>query len=242
MRSNQLKKAIFSVLWCLSSMAFAGDVGMIDELDDTGVQATQGSKSAAQEPSFLSSFVHVDAGYFHRQLQKDSALFCLDTTVAFGGTCTESQSWQHGRKGSLWGMGVGFRYNETFALDFTYWNLDKQSTSQISDSSEQLTLDTWMISALYQAKVKLTSKLYLMPEAGVVYIVNTAKGALASTSVHARSINWRPAMGLAVLIDLGDDLAVDLSGVYVTEAGRSPSRSMRYPGIALLTAGLRYSF
>lgn len=238
---NQFKQILLAVALSVSSLAYAGDVGMIDELDSDVVMVA-GAQQDQASSGFYSSFVHVDGGRFYRQLVDNSGLLCLDADVSYGESCDASQSWTNGKRASLWGVGVGFRYNERFALDFSYWNLDTQKTALTADADETIALDTWMITALYQAQFEVMPQVWLMPQFGVAYVVNTAKGQVAEAGVHSRSINWRPAAGLVFLFKLTDRLAANVSGVYVAAAGRSPTRAMVYPATTLATAGLRYSF
>jgi hypothetical protein len=246
------QKWILALAACMSlgllSTAVASDVGMIGE--DGSESAPQvvlmGEGSSythnAEKSDQSEGFVHVDAGMNFRNVQNDSGLFCLDTTPSsFGTACSSSQSWKHAKSTFAWSVGLGFRYNAAFSLDFAYWGMQKQSANALTTTSH-LSLRTWMVSALYQAQVKLFSDVFLMPQVGVVYITNTARGVNNSATVHARTINWRPAIGLGILWSFAQDFGLNLSGIYIPEAGHSPTMHIRYPSMQLVTLGLRYAF
>lgn len=245
-RIRWMKVATVFAWLFFSASVFAGDVGMIGD-DATATQDASGDlvmvgDGGAANDDRSEGFLHVDAGMVLRNLQNDSGLFCLNaTTSSFGSPCSVLQSFKHGKQTFLWSGGLGFRYNAVFALDFAYWGMEKPST-QVVFGSSYLSLRTWMVSALYQAQLKLFSRVYLMPQVGVVYVSNTASGVNNSTSVHARTVNWRPALGLAVLWSLSSHFALNLSGVYVPESGHSPTMAIRYPSMQLLSLGLRYAF
>ena len=240
----------------LSMQGIASDIGMVGEeapaqtskVPSAGVVAEASSISTNEQENTETTekarnfFVHVDGGVFFRNMQSDSGFFCLDTsTTSFGTACTTTQSWVHGQEGFVWSGGLGFRYNAAFALDFAYWGLQRQSTTAQSSSSN-MALTSWLVSALYQAQVKLFSSIYLMPEVGIVYLVNHGRGLDNGAVLNTTTINWRPAVGLAILAELNSRFALNLSGLYVPGAGHSPALSLTYPSIKIVTLGLRYAF
>lgn len=243
----------------LATCSFASDVGMITDsgsgsdvgmigatdkgtavnrLNQAGEVGLSGADAAAQG----NFFVHVDGGYLFRDVQSNSGLFCLDTTTSsFGTTCATEQSWKRGKRTAIYSAGLGFRYNAAFALDFAYWGARKQSTTALSGTSN-LSLHSWLVTALYQAQMRLFSKIFLMPQVGLAYMSNRVRGINNGVGLTAKTANWRPAVGLGILAELCQYFALNLSGLYVPSAGHSPTLGLTYPSMQMVTLGLRFTF
>ncbi len=254
MKKNLMRTLFGLGLLLLSIQVFANDVGMINEstsVSDSSEsppigllgEASSGSNnSPLQDGDFKNFFIHADGGVLFRDLQNNSELFCLDTSASsFGTPCTSAQSWKQGKRGIVWSTGIGFRYNSAFALDFSYWRLQKQTTTALTSRSN-LGLKTELITGLYQAQLKLFSRIFLMPQVGVVYLHGRTQGANSGNNINTKTVNWRPAVGLGILAELSSHFALNLSGLYVPGAGHSPTLGLIYPSIEMVTLGLRYAF
>ncbi len=245
MNSRWILKSLVFLLFLSSASLFASthqtqaataDVSIIGDDPST----TESSVKAVDDSG--EAFVHLDGGVTFRDIKNDSALFCLDTNgSSYGSGCTNLQSWNRGEVTFTWAAGLGFRYNNYFALDLSYWGLQKQST-QLMSSASHLSLRTWLITGLYQAQIRVFSNVYLVPEAGVVYVTSTVRGENNGVSVYARTINWRPAVGLGVLTEIGRHFALNLTGLYIPQAGHAPTLGIRYPSMQMLVLGVRYAF
>jgi hypothetical protein len=255
-KKNFFGKLLGLGLFLLSTHVFASDVGMIGEsssaVDSSESATVIGSeRESASTPrdyalnegdDFKNFFVHVDSGVLFRDLKNNSGLFCLDTSAStFGTACSSEQSWKNGKQGFVWSSGIGFRYNAAFSLDFAYWGLPKQSTTALTSNSD-LALRGWLITGLYQAQLALFSRVFLMPQVGVAYLYGRSQGINSGNPINAKTVNWRPAVGLGILTELCSNFALNLSGLYVPGAGHSPTFGLRYPSIEMLTLGIRYEF
>ena len=81
-----------------------------------------------------------------------------------------------------------------------------------------------------------------MPQVGIVYLINHGRGLNNGAVLNTTTVNWRPAVGLAILAELNSRFALTLSGLYIPGAGHSPVLSLTYPSIKTVTLGLRYAF
>lgn len=217
------------------------DVGMIDDgAGNTASASDLGSQSASPAASALRDFfLHFNAGSFHRDLKNDSDLNCFDTVDPTAG-CTSSGN-HHGFAASVWGMGLGVRYNAEFALDFSFLSLTGQRLFSTS-TTNGLKLKTWIASAMYQAQIPLGASFYWVPEVGVSRLHHRITGKTVSGPVSDRSVTWRPSLGLILLYQATNRFGVELSGLYIGESGHSPIRRMRIPRVELVTLGLRFAF
>lgn len=228
------------------------DVGMVGEEPAAATSSAQpigyskglfGETPDDTQPTASGSrdfFLHVGAGQFFRNMQKDSGFYCLNGFDT-GEPCASSPSFKDGRGGFVWSAGLGVRYNQYFALNFTYWGLHKQSVRSLNSPSH-LTVNTWLVTALYEAKILLFAKLYVVPSIGVAYEHNKTTGVNSSRTVQATRTNWRPAFGVSLLYDLSDRWAIRLSGVAATAAGNAPTLKIDYPGVMFATFGVAYTF
>ena len=81
-----------------------------------------------------------------------------------------------------------------------------------------------------------------MPEVGFAYVHNRARGFNSGQTVDAKSVTWRPVMGMGFLYKPSERWGVTVSGLYLPQAGHSPVMAAIYPGIAWVVAGVRYYF
>lgn len=220
------------------------DVGMVGEepsaATEDGSTTSEGEQASTQD--FRSFYLELNGGWFFRDLEKDSSLACPSGSYTGGvWSCSGVLQWDHGRSGGVLGLDLGVRYNSVFALELGVWRPQNQQQNVVGTTSYQK-VSTWLASALYRAQAGLGAQWFVTPKVGVVFAYHKITGFANGVSVDAKTRAWRPAIGVGLLKQFSNHMAVSLNALYIAEGGKIPGYLFVYPSIQLLTLGVSYSF
>lgn len=233
-----IKRAhLVTSLLCFTGLAFAG-----------GPTPMETPTATPASPSQI--YVQAQVGYGMRNWQDFDH---FGDIYAASGASVNAPSFTRGNGGLAWGLGLGYQWNQSFALEVNYVSLSNTEwtdtntligrTTNISGS-----IQTWLVNAAIKFSYQLSQNLQAYAKLGGAYVndeatYKTITGA-TTNNFNLKDNHFGLLASIGASFDLCPSVYLGAQYTYITGNSSSPSstQDFRSPSINLIMATLGYRF